>query len=197
MNKPLLSILIPSKTEPNILKMLMALEEEFPEAQIITANDRYGKGKGWAVRTALQMAQGEFIIFIDGDMDIHPRMIHRLLPFLFDYDIVLGKKQIRGHFSRRLLTFFSRIYINILFGMNYDTQTGIKAFRKDALEHWFTDGFMFDLEIISRAMQRGKTIIEVPVEVSIERKMGLRSVLLCLWESLKILGILFERRNAN
>ena len=148
----MISILVPSNLEPNILKMMMALEDAFPYAQIITANDRYRKGKGWAVREALKKADGDIIVFIDGDGDIHPNMIKRLLPYIRYYDIVVGKKNCSKLFSRRIITILSRLYIKLLFGLNVDTQTGVKVFRREALLPWKTDSFAFDIEILSTLM---------------------------------------------
>lgn len=181
------SILIPNRNEPKIVEMLMALDELFgPGVQIIVAQDRESRGKGWALRQALGQAKGDLICFIDGDMDIHPRMILRLLPFIDDYDIVVGKKQIRGIPSRRILTRLSRWLIQALFGLGVDTQTGIKLFRREALPYWKENGFMFDLEILAKSVRAGNTLIEVPVEANIERKMAGRSVVKCLWAAFKI-----------
>jgi glycosyltransferase involved in cell wall biosynthesis len=182
----MMSILIPCKNEPNIDKMLEEIERYFPEAEIITCSDRDGRGKGWAVRNALQYATGDIICLIDGDMDIHPRMIKRLIPFLEDYDIVVGKKQVRGILSRRILTRLTRIFLRILFGISVDTQTGIKLFRRYALKPWNTNGYMFDLEILIKSKQANSLIIEVPVEVMQSKKMKLNSVIKCLIEVIKI-----------
>lgn len=182
-----ISILVPSKNEPKILKMLVELEEQFPMSEIIIAKDRYGHGKGWAVREALEQATGDFICFIDGDMDIHPAMIWRLLPFLDDYDVVVGRKQIRGLLSRRILTRLSRLYIWLFFGLNIDTQTGVKIFKRKALLPWKSDSFAFDIEILHNAKKAGFSIIEVPVETNIRKKAKLSSVWKCFVESLKLI----------
>lgn len=182
----MISILIPNKVEPRIQEVINELERLCPGCEVIIAVDRDGRGKGWAVRTALSKAKHDIICFLDGDMDIHPRMIKRLVPFLYDYDIVVGRKQIRGILSRRLLTRLSRWFIQFLFELNLDTQTGIKLFRRSAIQPWKTDGWMFDLEILAKAKQAGARIIEVPVEAVVERKMAGRSVLKCFWEALRI-----------
>jgi len=185
-----LSVLIPSKDEPKILKMIEAVERCFPNAQIVICNDRYGMGKGWAVRKALEQATGDYICFIDGDLDIHPSMIHRLIPFLSDYDIVIGKKQIRRSIGRRILTKLTRFYLHLFFGLNYDTQTGIKLFHRYALLDWKTNSFIFDLEILAKARNKGLQIIEVPVEVndfgSSSKPMKISSILKCLKESFNL-----------
>lgn len=186
-----LSILIPSKDEPKIQKMVEATENEFPNAsQIIVCNDREGRGKGWAVRQALEHATGDVICFIDGDLDIHPRMISRLIPFLNDYDIVVGRKQIRGFISRRWITRASRLFFKILFGLSIDSQTGIKLFKRDALCEWETDDFMFDVEILTKAKDAGFKIIEVPVEVtpygSTSKRIKSKNLVNCLCSAMKI-----------
>lgn len=182
----MMSILIPNKIEPRIHDVLGEIDRLCPGCQVIIAADRAGKGKGWAIRTALAQAKFDIICFLDGDMDIHPRMIKRLVPFLYDYDIVVGKKQIRGILSRRILTRLSRIFIQFLFEINFDTQTGIKLFRREALTQWTTDGWMFDLEILAKARKAGARIIEIPVEANIERKMSTRSVLKCFVEAIRL-----------
>lgn len=181
-----LSILIPSKNEPRACEMVEATINEFPEARVVVANDRFGFGKGWAVRTALTEAQGDVVCLIDGDLDIHPRMIHRLLPFLEDYDIVVGRKQVRGFLSRRILTHCSRLFAWAMFGLNIDTQTGIKVFKRTAIYPWTMNSFAFDLEMLAKAKQAGKTIIEVPVDVTRSRKMKWISIWRSFTEAIEL-----------
>jgi glycosyltransferase involved in cell wall biosynthesis len=165
---------------------MLRVEEVLPGCQIITCNDRYGLGKGWAVREALKEAKFDIIAFIDGDMEIDPRMFKRMMPFLEDYDIIVGKKQIRGLLSRRIITRLSRLYIWIMFGLNLDTQTGIKVFKRDAMLPWLSNSFAFDIEVLAKAKKAGFEIIEVPVEVDIKRKVKAKSLWRSLMESFKI-----------
>jgi len=181
----MLSILIPSKEEPNILKMLADIDAHFPTAQVIVANDRYGKGKGWAVREALKEATGEYVVFIDGDGDIEAKMIWRLLAVIENYEIVVGKKKITGLWSRRIITFLSRIYIRLLFGVKVDTQTGIKMFRRHLIPEWRCNSFAFDIEILNKCKHR--RIVEVPIEANIRKKTNLKAVWACFVESVKLL----------
>ena len=173
----MLSIILPSHREPDIRAFVEEVEKRIPVFEIIVSEDRYGKGKGWAVREALRVSKGSEIAFLDGDGDISPRMILRLLPFLDDYDAVVGTKRIsHSHFSRRVITYLSRLYIRLFFGLKVDTQTGIKLFRREMLTDWKTDGFLFDVEILEKIQRNGGTIIEVPVEAEIKEKMTWRVV---------------------
>lgn len=192
-----LSILIPSHNEPEIFRMIDETEAAFPGAQIVVANDRYGRGKGWAIREALSAATGDVVAFIDGDRDIPPRMLRRLIPFLEDYSVIVGRKQVRGLLSRRLLTRLSRLVIFALFGILYDSQTGIKLFLRSALPEWKSDSFAFDVEILTSLRDKGHSIIEVPVEVTKSKPMKGSSIVKCLWEILKIRRDLWEKSNAR
>jgi glycosyltransferase involved in cell wall biosynthesis len=182
-----LSILLPNHCEENIHAFIEEIEREIPCSEIIIACDRYGKGKGWAVRTALAQAKGSSIVFLDADGDISPKMLRRLIPFTDDFDIVVGSTRIcKTNYRRKIITFLSRIYLRILFGVGCDTQTGIKIFRRESLPQWATDGFLFDAEILAKAYRAGAKIIEVPIECEIKRQMPLRTLWKTFLESLSL-----------
>lgn len=184
----MLSILIPSSNEVNIHNFIEEIELSMVNPiggyEIIIASDAERKGKGWALRRALENAKGDLIAFIDGDGDIQPRMLWRLFPFLMDFDIVVGsKKMTRAPLQRKIITHLSRLYIRILFGIGVDTQTGIKLFHREALREWKTDGFGFDIEILRNAKRRGMRMIEIPVDAEIKEKMTWRVVCKTLIET--------------
>jgi glycosyltransferase involved in cell wall biosynthesis len=155
--------------------------------EVVIASDPDSDGKGAALREGLRVSHGELIVFLDADLDIHPRMILRLLPYIEDYDIVVGTKDIsRLSNQRKIITFLSRIYIRLFFGVRVDSQTGIKLFKRDAIPEWETNGFAFDIEILAKASKNGKTMIEVPIEAHITRSMPLKAVWKTFKESLRI-----------
>jgi glycosyltransferase involved in cell wall biosynthesis len=182
----MISFLLPSKNEPRAQDTALKVEEfcikENLQCQIIVCNDREGKGKGWAVRECLKYATGDLICFLDGDGDIEPRMLKRLIPYLDDHDVVCGVKPISGLWSRRVLTYLSRIYLAILFNVKVDTQTGIKLFKRHVLDYtWYSNGWLFDVEILHNAKQRGCRMIEVPIECNVNKSVKGKA----LWRTLK------------
>ena len=184
----MLDIIIPSYNEPRVNETARICNELFPEALVIVVRDWSGQGKGHSIDRGLKQVRGHDIIcFIDGDMDIHPRMIKRLLPFMEDYDIAVGAKAIGNlTFRRKLITILSRIYIKIMFNTDVDSQTGIKVFKASAIPEWKDKGFMFDIEILCKAKRRGARIIEVPIEAVISKEKGLKVLWLALIGSIKI-----------
>lgn len=179
----MLSIILPSH-RCDTQAFMEEIEDCLPgiDLQLIGCNDRDAQGKGFAIRMALTQASGEYVCFLDGDGDINPRMIRRLLPFLTDYDIVCGVKPISGIWSRRILTYFSRLYIALLFGIKIDSQTGIKVFKRHAIQEWYSNGWLFDLEILSLAKKKGMTMIEVPIEFTPGNK---KMKLVSIWKTFK------------
>ena len=177
----MLSIILPAVDLVKANEMVQDIEAQFNNVQIIVSSNRQSLGKGWAVREALKQATGDFVCFLDGDGDIAPRMIKRLIPYLQDYDIVLGCKPISGLWSRRFLTYWSRLYIALMFGVKVSTQTGIKIFKRHAITEWYNDGYLFELEIIALAKQNGSTMIEVPIEAEVNKRMKFISI----WKALK------------
>ncbi len=112
--KPSLSIVIPAKNEAENLKaFLPRLLAVVAEAEIIVVNDGstddtlsicelqgvtvithpYSKGNGAAIKTGAKAAQGEVIVFLDGDGQHKPEDIPQLLAMLATgYDMVVGAR---------------------------------------------------------------------------------------------------------
>lgn len=182
-------VITPCRNPTQVKGMQLALAYLYPDARVISVVDEQGKGKGWSIRKGLEQIEDESsVVFIDGDMDIHPRMIARLLPFMDDYDIVVGTKDIKQlPFRRKAVTVLSRIYIRLVFGIHIDTQTGIKVFRsKKVIPRWKTDGFAFDIELLKKAKDFGFSMAEVPIEAVITKRMPVKTIWKTLIESIKI-----------
>jgi dolichyl-phosphate beta-glucosyltransferase len=86
--------------------------------------------------------------------------------FLTESIITRPRKQ-----YRKLVSFLFRKYIRILSRIPKnltDTQCGLKIYRKETAHELYaaciTDGFLFDVEIILRAREKGYRILEFPIE---------------------------------
>jgi hypothetical protein len=187
----MISIILPTHNEPTAKKMLAQTKNEFPDDEIIQVNDTKGIGKGNSIRAGFSRAKNSIVCYIDGDGDIHPRMLKRLLPFTDEYDIVVGSKNIEGLFWRKIITLLSRVYIKIMFGIPVETQTGIKVFKK--IPTWETNGFAFDIEILAKAKKSGWNMVEVPITARITKNVSFKVVIKTFLESLKIKYMLLKK----
>lgn len=160
------------KTTVNKLKRLHA-------EKLKVIGFEHNHGKGYAVRFGMAKAKGEMVAFIDAGGDLDPNGISMLLEHMFWYkaDIIVGSKlhpasKVSYPFERRILSFFSRIWIWLLFGLKVrDTQTGLKVFKREVLERvlprLLVKEFAFDVEILAVSRHLGfSRIYEAPIELN-------------------------------
>lgn len=202
----LLSVIVPVfNEEKNIIENLDLLIDEvestFPHFEIIVVSDgstdqtnwkvfsfkhpklqlhivEQNKGKGHAVRSGFRRAKGDFILFIDGGMELHPREIKIFVGLmdLYQADIVIGSKrhpqsEVYYPWYRKLLSWVFQKCVHQLFHVDVtDTQVGIKLFRRQVIEDVLPllriDRYGFDLEILSLATLKGhRRILEAPIRM--------------------------------
>lgn len=138
------------------------------------------KGKGHAVKKGMLQASSDMIMFIDSGSCVPYEDIDKGLELLKNNSCVIahGSRFLPGSIIkrsrnpyRRLVSYFFRRFIRLychIPGELKDTQCGLKIYRKHVAHELytacFTDGFMFDIEIILRAQQHSYYIKEFPVE---------------------------------
>jgi len=141
-------------------------------------------GKGAALRTGFEASTGEYVMLLDGDLDIHPKQT----PWFFDQmvkkgvDIVIGSKRHRRSvvqypWHRRIVSWVYFTLVRIFIGLPItDTQTGMKLFKRkvlgEALGRMLVKTYAFDLELLAIAHQRGAKIAEAPVVIRFGNKFG-------------------------
>lgn len=141
--------------------------------------DPQGRGKGRAVRAAVEQAQGDMILWINADLSIPPHCLAQLLEQFQSTptcDILIGNRQhpqsnmMRPQsrhrwFSDRMFNLFLRSQHLTKFR---DTQCGCKLFRRDVAKILFSystiNGSAFDVEILLLAKNFGYHVTEAPVE---------------------------------
>lgn len=131
------------------------------------------RGKGAAVRTALERATGDFIVIQDADLEYDPADWPALLAPLLDdrADVVYGSRFLGG--PHRVLLFwhsaankFFTLLTNVLYDINLsDMGTCYKAFRADALEGLTlrSERFGIEAELTAKACKRRLRFYEVPI----------------------------------
>ena len=130
------------------------------------------QGKGAAVRTALDHAQGDLVAIFDADLEYSAIDLGRLLPPLLEGEtsIVLGVRAFEGHTSHSLLYVMGNrgvtMCANVLFNVYLtDIMTCHKVLRTELLRNLRLQSRGFDIEpeIVARVLQRGHRIYEVPI----------------------------------
>jgi len=140
------------------------------------------RGKGCAVRTGFSHSNGDTVMFIDsGNCVPYTNVLEGLkLVWQDKADIAHGSRRlpesriVSPHkLSRRFTSFLFRRLLTVFMhipGELTDTQCGLKIFKgriaRELFSEAITDGFMFDIEIIMKALKAGYRIREFPIEWS-------------------------------
>ena len=158
-------------------------------------------GKGSALRAGFDASSGEYVMLLDGDLDINPMLTARFFAEMrrTGADVVVGSKRHRESivqypWHRRIVSWTYFTLVRLMVGVKItDTQTGMKLFRRrtleEALERMLVKTYAFDLELLSIAVSRGAKIAEAPVVISFGAKFGalrLRTVLDMAKDSLAV-----------
>lgn len=153
----------------------LAREAAGGDARFVIVENSVARGKGYAVRTGMLRARGEWIFFMDADLSVPLECVGEFLASKGDADVLIGS---RRHPQTRLVRrqpFFreasGRVFNLALRWLGVtplrDTQCGFKAFRRNAAQAIFSkveqDGFGFDVEIVVLAEILGLRIRELPV----------------------------------
>lgn len=147
----------------------------YPQVRVIGSAERGGKGRG--IRNAMGLATGAIIGFADADNKTPITEYDKFAPLLADgADVVIGSRGLSGSQIERPQPWFRRVgsrgfalFMQTAVGLPgiTDTQCGFKFFQGDVARDLFQnqqiDGYMFDVEILYIARQRGYRIDQVPV----------------------------------
>lgn len=130
------------------------------------------RGKGAAVKTALEHAQGDFAAIFDADLEYEPSDLARLMPPLLDgrANACFGVRAFDGYTSHSFLYVLGNkgvtLAANLLFNVYLrDIMTCHKMIRTELFRSLplHEAGFAIEPEIAARLVQRGERIFEVPV----------------------------------
>lgn len=208
----MISVILPvHNEEQNILKNIQKLKRAVPKPyEIIVVDDgsdddlflklegrkdvkfcrkHVNQGKGAAVKTGAKMASGDFVILIDGDLQIDPKDIETFFKVmeLYDADVVIGNKRhlyssVNYSTLRWVVSNSYNLLCRVLFGIQLrDTQTGLKLFKKSVLfsilDKVLVKRYAFDIEVIVALKDNSFRIVDAPV--SVHKTVGSGSVSLC------------------
>jgi len=147
-----------------------------PRVKILYRNKNNGKGAN--IKNALKEANGDLILFQDGDLEYSPNDYLNLIEpfFKFNADVVYGSRLTRARATRIvgfpnyigniLFTFLTNMLFNKIFT---DIATGYKVFKKNVIKDLeiISDGFEIEPEITAK-ISRNKNIriFEVPITIN-------------------------------
>lgn len=130
------------------------------------------RGKGAAIRTALEHVGGDYVIIQDADLEYDPEDYHQMIK-----PIIKGKAEVvygsRFTGERRNMLFwhyvgnrFLSLVTNILYNTTLsDMETCYKLFKTEIIKglNLKAKGFEFEPEVTAKVLKKGIKIYEVPI----------------------------------
>ena len=150
------------------------VREKYPNVGLVSYSPN--RGKGFAVKAALEKAEGEFVLMYDADGSTPIEEVAKVWPLVDDgADLVIGSRAlpdsdiaVRQPWYRQRMGRFYNVLLKLLVLTPFpDTQCGFKAFRRTCAEDVFPlqvmEGFGADAEVLWIAQHRGWRVEQVPV----------------------------------
>jgi glycosyltransferase involved in cell wall biosynthesis len=175
------------------------LDEEAQQGDLSVFCHDQNRGKGAAVRTAIEHATGDMIVIQDADLEYDPRDYPKLIQPIVEkrVSVVYGsrflgprKAMMFWHMlGNKLLTLTTNILYNAILS---DMETCYKCFRADVLKDipLRSRRFDFEPEVTAKVLKRGHRIFEVPIsyygrEYYEGKKIGWKDAPVAFWTLLK------------
>jgi len=159
-------------------------------------------GYGRALQSGVEKADGEVVVYIDGDHTYDPNDIPKIVePILSKkYDVVLGNRLNGMIFpgSMDLVNRFGNFVLSLIFSIVFlrrvnDTQCGLRAFRKRVLDGFSCRdyGMPYVTEQLIAIVKNGAKVGNVPVKY----RPRIGTTKLCTWtDGFKILKVILKGR---
>lgn len=146
------------------------------------------RGKGAAVKAGMLEARGDYCIFTDVDIPFEYENFEQFVTYLDEkeFHVVVGDRTLKESVyfteiskTRKLgSNVFSFIVGRFVVGGHFDTQCGMKGFRKEVAEDIFSrsriPSFAFDVEVLYISLKRNYDIKRLPVQLRMQEGSSVR-----------------------
>jgi len=190
----LVTVVIPAKNEAENLKSLLPrLTKVMPKAEIIVVNDGstddtvaickqngvkfishpYSMGNGASIKSGARAAEGDILVFMDGDGQHDPNDIPKLLDKINSgYEMVVGARKVDTHASllRRIGNSFYNKLASIMTGSKIlDLTSGFRATRARHFRKFLyllPNGFSYPTTSTMAFFRSGLPVTYVPIKAA-------------------------------
>lgn len=159
----------------NTSSLVLDLAQRFPTVRLYRLEPNGGKGA--AVKEGVMRSEGDYVFYVDADLNVPPAFLAQGLAFLQSgYDVVVGTRSLRDYIRTERNA--GRVVAGALYQLVRrvvtlptvrDTQCGFKGFTRDCARRIFpkmtVSSFAFDVEVLFLARKFHARIKQMPVTV--------------------------------
>lgn len=173
------------------------------DVMILTHNANLGYGA--ALKTGIDRAEGDIICIIDSDNEFAPRDIQQLIPFIDEYDMVIGAriKDVARDFPwyQKIAKGFVCLLLSLIYKQKIlDINSGFRLIKKDIVKKYYSilpDGFSFTASITLAMLSDNYRIKYVPVSYFKRGKSKIKVFSYTVNFIKSYLRIIYSRKFAN
>ncbi|MDD5449043.1 MAG: glycosyltransferase [Candidatus Omnitrophica bacterium] len=193
-------VVVDDGSEDNTYKEAQRAAGMFDKISVIQNKENYGKGR--ALKKGFRYIKGQYVVFLDSDMDLHPVQLQTFFDILRldEADVVIGSKRhpnskLEYPVYRRIVSSIYFFLVKLMFGLPIrDTQTGLKLFKRAVLEKVMPKSlvkkFASDLELLVLAHHFGYKVAEAPVVMNYKRvdwgRIGIKAIYDTWWDTMAV-----------
>ncbi len=166
-------IFIDDHSNDNTLSVINRVSQKYP---VIFHLKKGKKGKAYSILQGASVASTEYIAMLDADLQYPPEALPQLYNLAVEHGIAVANR--KKHKTSLLRRIGSKINIllfeRLLHGFTVDTQSGLKVFRREVIEHVNpkdVSSWALDMTLLHTGLQLGYTIGSFDIEFS-KRKHG-------------------------
>jgi glycosyltransferase involved in cell wall biosynthesis len=158
-------IIVDDGSRDGTAEKVRQLAERYPQVRLV--QHQVNQGYGAALYSGFTNAGKELVFFTDSDRQFDLTEVKKLLPFIDEYDLVIGyRAPRRDPFMRKLNGWGWSALVTLLFGYtSRDIDCAFKLFRRELMDRINIEsrGATFSAEFLVRAKRAGYRIREVPL----------------------------------
>jgi dolichyl-phosphate beta-glucosyltransferase len=162
-------VVVTATSKDKTAKIVKSHQHLFKYFQFIEPGHRVGKGRD--VKAGILAARGQYLLFMDADLSTP---VHHILPALKQletgHDMVIGERDLADIHTgiRKAVSLGANTLSRMLIARRFkDTQCGFKGFTSQSAGLIFNqltiEGWSFDMEVLTIAVQNNLKITSIPV----------------------------------
>jgi len=154
----------------NGTKELLKKQEQYPDTTVIYESQK--NGRGHALKTGIENAKGDIIIFQDADLELDPADYPHLIKPIDEgkATVVFGSRFLRGKPKMGFLQYWGNRIINTTVNLLYsthltDVETCYQVFKREAIKNIeiHNNDFAFTIELTVKLIKSEYDILEIPI----------------------------------